>query len=427
MVEKESQSDQLPKPVLTNDSKITQTLREQLTQQDSEFENEKTKLQETNVQLKTSIANLQSKNKLLEKDKEDLEVALKTQKYNFEEQIQKVDGEKQKLEKEKQNLQREVTDLQASQTQLQRDKDQFESELQGQVARLTVENMRLKGQVKQLEENSVADINYWEVSHVQVKSNKIILGEGGWGKVQVGLLQGQKVALKMLHSEIVSPYYNQLVRREISMMAKVRHPNLLLFIAAVLDHPSGSPIIITELLDTSLRKAYKDGMLSNNQIKLCLLRDVAAALNYLHRHKDQIIHRDVSSANVLLESKGHNNWKAKLSDFGSANLVQFSMTTGPGAQVYAAPEVPQTQTPKMDVYSYGILLCEVLTNQFPFRETFPSMLQSLATNWSLMYQIIVSCTKSSPADRPDIEHVLQTFYDKFSSILMTELNNFTDI
>ena len=105
--------------------------------------------------------------------------------------------------------------------------------------------MRLKGQVKQLEQNSVADTNYWEVSHVQVKSNKIILGEGGWGKVQVGLLQGQKVALKMLHSEIVSPYYNQLVRREI-MMAKVRHPNLLLFIAAVLDYPSGSPIIITE-------------------------------------------------------------------------------------------------------------------------------------------------------------------------------------
>ena len=402
MIEKESQSEQFPKAVSTNDSKLVQTLREQLKEQDREFENEKTKLQETNVQLQTSIANLQSQNKLL-------------------------DGEKQQLEEEKRDLKKQVTDLQVSHTQLQRDKDQFESELQGQVARLTVENMRLKGQVKQLEENSVADINYWEVSHVQVKSNKIILGEGGWGKVQVGLLQGQKVALKMLHSEIVSPYYNQLVRREISMMAKVRHPNLLLFIAAVLDHPSGSPIIITELLDTSLRKAYKDGMLPNNQIKLCLLRDVAAALNYLHRHKDQIIHRDVSSANVLLESKGHNNWKAKLSDFGSANLVQFSMTTGPGAQVYAAPEVPQTQTPKMDVYSYGILLCEVLTNQFPFRQTFPGMLQSLASSWSLMYQVIVSCTKSSPGDRPDMEHVLQTFYDKFSSILMTELNEFTDI
>ena len=352
---------------------------------------------------------------------------IEKEKRDSEQAQQHIQREKQQLEKEKWDLQRKITDLQASYTQLQRDKDQFESELQGQVACLTLENMRLKGQVKQLEENSVADINYWEVSHVQVKSNKIILGEGGWGKVQVGLLQGQKVALKMLHSEIVSPYYNQLVRREISMMAKVRHPNLLLFIAAVLDHPSGSPIIITELLDTSLRKAYKDGMLSNNQIKLCLLRDVAAALNYLHRHKDQIIHRDVSSANVLLESKGHNNWKAKLSDFGSANLVQFSMTTGPGAQVYAAPEVPQTQTPKMDVYSYGILLCEVLTNQFPFRQTFPAMLQSLASSWSLMYQIIVSCTKSSPADRPDMEHVLQTFYDKFSSILMTELNDFTDI
>ena len=104
---------------------------------------------------------------------------IEKEKRDSEQAQQHIQREKQQLEKEKWDLQRKITDLQASHTQLQRDKDQFESELQGQVARLTVENMRLKGQVKQLEENSVADINYWEVSHVQVKSNKIILGEGG--------------------------------------------------------------------------------------------------------------------------------------------------------------------------------------------------------------------------------------------------------
>ena len=86
-------------------------------------------------------------------------------------------------------------------------------------------------------------------------------------------------------------------------MAKVRHPNLLLFIAAVLDMPNRSdPIIITELLDTDLRKAYQNNQLANNRVRLFILRDVAAALNYLHLQREPIIHRDVSSANVLLQA-----------------------------------------------------------------------------------------------------------------------------
>ena len=81
------------------------------------------------------------------------------------------------------------------------------------------------------------------------------------------------------------------------MMVKVRHPNLLLCVGAVLDHPSGSPCIITELMDTSVRKAYKDGIL-DYKMKLCILRNTASALDYLHCHTDEIIHRDVSTANV---------------------------------------------------------------------------------------------------------------------------------
>lgn len=67
----------------------------------------------------------------------------------------------------------------------------------------------------------------------------------------MSLFNGQKVAIKMLHLEIASPHYNQLEQHEISMMSQVCHPNLLLFIGGILDHPSGAPIIVTELLDTS--------------------------------------------------------------------------------------------------------------------------------------------------------------------------------
>ena len=97
-------------------------------------------------------------------------------------------------------------------------------------------------------------------------------------------------------------------------MARVRHPNLLLFIAAVLNH-SGGPIIITELLDMSLRTAYMGGKLTSNPVRLSIMRDVAVGLNYLHLQKIPVIHRDISSGNVLLEELANNNWKGKISDY----------------------------------------------------------------------------------------------------------------
>ena len=112
------------------------------------------------------------------------------------------------------------------------------------------------------------------MSHNEVRPTGQVLGEGGWGRVVVGSFRGQDVAMKQLHSIISSSdYYRDPLRREISLMAKVRHPNLLLFMAAVLDSPSNTPIIITELMDTNLRQAYHNAQLTNNGI----LRDVLAA------------------------------------------------------------------------------------------------------------------------------------------------------
>ena len=102
--------------------------------------------------------------------------------------------------------------------------------------------------------------------------------------------------------------------------SRIRHPNLLQFIGAITED---SPIILTELMPTSLRKELeKSGPLSYQAI-LSISLDVACALNYLHLLKPHpIIHRDVSSANVLLQPMGgyDNSLRAKLSDYGSANL-----------------------------------------------------------------------------------------------------------
>lgn len=275
--------------------------------------------------------------------------------------------------------------------------------------------------------NSDVDISFWEISSKDLDVSEEVLGRGGWGEVRLGRFHGIKVAVKKLYSEILSPHYVSLIRREVSMMAKVRHPNLVLFIAAAFDEPSGVPMIVLELLDTSLRQAYQQKQLQSLVIKLSILKDTAAALNYLHLHKEEIIHRDVSSANILLESLADGVWRGKLSDFGSANLARLAMTAAPGAEVYTAPEVPrstlkesaevQRQTTKIDVYSYGVLLCEVISGEFPQRHVFQEMLRNVETQSISIRQLVESCVETDPAHRP----VMKTIMEQLDNLIITIL------
>ena len=236
-----------------------------------------------------------------------------------------------------------------------------------------------------------------------------ILGTGAWGVVVEGTFRGQRVAVKCLHDMIHEPEHIEVIRKEIGIMAQIRHPNLVMLIAAVID-TENDPLVVTELLDISLRKAYERNLLEGSS-KLNIFRDIASALNYLHlHHHGEIIHRDVSSANVLLEAKPNNQWKAKLSDFGSAKLAMEARTTGPGAPVYAAPEVRQEigirQTAKVDVYSYGILVCEVTMGQFPMEKRLPSMLEAVQDRWVFMHGLITACIQEHPDNRPTMSYVL---------------------
>ena len=117
------------------------------------------------------------------------------------------------------------------------------------------------------------------------------MGRCGWG-----VYHGNQVTVKRLHNVIASDYYHKLIQREMGIAARLQHPNLILFIGAA---TRGNLTIVTELMETSLHSELEHGCLKKAHI-LLISRDVACAPCYLHSLPEPIIHRDVSSANVLL-------------------------------------------------------------------------------------------------------------------------------
>ena len=247
------------------------------------------------------------------------------------------------------------------------------------------------------------DEAFWMVERGEIQLTQRELGRGGWAAVKVAEFRGLQVAAKCLHAIIISDYNRQLFVREMSIAAKLRHPNLVQFIGATLE---GEPVILTELMASSLRAVLERGPLEPAHIT-SIARDVARALNYLHLTRpDPILHRDVSSANVLLNPGPGGSWLAKLSDYGSANFTRQVRTAGPGNPSYAAPEsaIPSQQSPKMDVFSFGVLLVEMATRRFPDKDVLAAQIRQVTV--PRLPELIRRCTNANPSRRPDIRDVL---------------------
>ena len=167
----------------------------------------------------------------------------------------------------------------------------------------------------------------WIIARHEIQMTGKCLGRGGWGSVYEGVYYYK--------SMILSPHNIRVFNREMEIASKCHHPHLLQFIGATNDEES--PLFVTELMENNLRTLLELRQLSEREIRAISL-DVARGLNYLHHKKPvPIIHRDVSSANVLLWRQG-DQWRGKVSDYGTVNFMQQSITVAPGAMIYSAPE-----------------------------------------------------------------------------------------
>ena len=258
--------------------------------------------------------------------------------------------------------------------------------------------------LRQCEDRLESYSTHWVIKREEIELTGPELGVGGWATVTVAKFRGIKVAVKKIHNRIISHHNLQLFQREMNMAARLRHPNLIQFIGATIE---GEMMIVMELMATSLRSQLEtDVYFPPNTVKAISL-DVACGLNYLHLiQPDPIVHRDISSANVLLEVIQLNQWRAKLTDYGSVNVVRQLHTQNPGSPAYSAPEAsnPHLQSPKMDIYSFGALVLEMLTGRLPAPDDRPGLLCQVRHEQLL--HLIRRCLSERKEDRPNASDIV---------------------
>ncbi len=286
--------------------------------------------------------------------------------------------------------------------------------------------------------------------------NDQILGVGAYGKVCRAKCGPLPCAAKVLHDTLFqhnNPEIENLTRKfeeECQLLSSIKHPNIVQHLHTTRDPDFGRQVLLMELMDESLTKFLERDLAGplpfHIQVNIC--HDVALALSYLHLNG--IIHRDLSSNNVLLIGEGS---RAKVADFGMSKLLDLNphmtpLSQCPGTPAYMPPEAlikPPHYTDRLDCFSHGVLAIQIATKKFPdpdnamtaidiSGERFPTGrafvpvpeadrrkrdIDLMRPDHSLK-QIVLDCLKDRDTERPSADELCEQL-----AVLMRELK-FTD-
>ncbi|KAG2308654.1 hypothetical protein Bca52824_028402 [Brassica carinata] len=245
------------------------------------------------------------------------------------------------------------------------------------------------------------------------------VGIGFFGEVFRGVWNGTDVAIKLFLEQDLTAENMEDFCNEISILSRVRHPNVVLFLGACTKPPRLS--MITEYME--LGSLYYLIHMSGQKKKLSwhrrlrMLRDICRGLMCIHRMK--IVHRDLKSANCLVDK----HWTVKICDFGLSRIMtdeNMKDTSSAGTPEWMAPELIRQEpfTEKCDIFSLGVIMWELSTLRKPWEGVPPEkVIFAVAHEKSRLEipdgplsKLIADCW-AEPQERPSCEEILRGLLD----------------
>ena len=267
------------------------------------------------------------------------------------------------------------------------------------------------------------------ILHEQIQYGKEI-GHGYSGHVYEGKIAGsdEKVAIKVLNSLENNTLLLRSLKTEITTLSILQHPSILRLVGYTREQPF---CLVTELMTNGSLADFlvkRPNELSPTDRTIIAI-DVARGMQYIH--EKTLIHRDLKSFNIFLDG----NKRAKIGDFGLVRVKSYEPSTGMiGTPQWMAPEVMMcspTYNQKVDVYSYAIVMWELLTNEKPYSKIPIQQLPTMIVKDNFrptipentppkLRDLIVNCWDADPVKRPTFAQILQMLEEKEYHFLGTD-------
>ncbi|KAL5559508.1 hypothetical protein UlMin_035719 [Ulmus minor] len=223
-----------------------------------------------------------------------------------------------------------------------------------------------------------AKLNGWYIAPEEIELLDKI-GQGSTSNIYKGTWRGLDVAIKCIKPDF---FQNEngiaFFVQELETLARQRHRFVLQLMGACLNPPNHA-WVVTEFLSMTVeewlhgrgkRRKERAVPLPPFEERVARALEIAQAMQYLHEQKPKVVHRDLKLSNIFLDDAFH----VRVADFGHARFLwdeEMALSGETGTYVYMAPEVIKCEpyNEKCDVYSFGIILNELITGEYPYIET----------------------------------------------------------
>lgn len=275
---------------------------------------------------------------------------------------------------------------------------------------------------KKVEEDKIIEKKHWrpwshgaDLTEVQLYDK---IGEGSYAEVFVGVWRETLVAVKQNISK--NPKHEESFLKEIEILSKLKHPNVLLFIGAC--KTEDGLVLVTEYMENGDLYSYLRDVSVKFSWKNTLHYAVDVARGMTYVHQEGVLQRDIKSKNLLVNDR----FVVKISDFGTArsNVKTSGSMTHVGTPFWAAPEMLShgDYTEKADVYSFAIVLWELVARkdpyqgkpamQIPFKVVEENLRPKIPSICPDDYeQLMKRCWSAKPEERPSFSEILEELFD----------------